>query len=176
MFRMQSKIITDTEPVHEDVYVWTGSHGTPYHRFNVQTGLEKTRLDEWTHEHRSNSKRGAKMSTLQYLEAVTDQYLNGEEHAIRELGPKQKVSENLAQCAKMLVAYRRARQTRQSAQRAGAQLAMERSSNTSTSGASSSCQNGSAVRPNDGNHTSDAQVPTDQPRNNQDQSQAPPVT
>jgi hypothetical protein len=90
-----------------------GSHGNPYYRFNVQDGLGKTKLDEWRNKPSRSPKMKVKLSTLEYLELVTEQYLNGEEYAIRQLGPKGSVRENLRTCAKMLVTYRRARELSQ---------------------------------------------------------------
>src|SRR6266516_7819949 len=96
---------------------WTGSQRTPYHRFNVEKGMEKVPLNEWeTSKKRKLTEydppREVKMGTIEYIQNVTNTYLGGTERMMGDDGPVTNVRENLQRCAQLLVRYRRAREFR----------------------------------------------------------------
>jgi len=110
MLFTQSKIVTDTETTHHRMFVWNSANGTPYHRFNVQKGLEKFALDEWRERRREGEGLPSKkMSALEYLTHVTEAYLNGTQFVLENMKPEVNVRDSISQCARRLVEYRRAR-------------------------------------------------------------------
>jgi patatin-like phospholipase/acyl hydrolase len=96
----------DQDPNHVEMKTKAGESCTPYFRFNVKEGLADMMLDEWKETKRKNFDK--KMSTIEYLEAVTNSYLD-----MQDPNPDPQVSENITAVAKVLVNYRKAREENQ---------------------------------------------------------------
>ncbi|TKA49859.1 hypothetical protein B0A49_13135 [Cryomyces minteri] len=80
------KHLSDPEPKHEDMVVTMEHLKVPYFRFNVEEGLENTKMDEW------------KSDTIHRIQEMTQEYLK-----INDTRDK------IRKCAEYLVAYRRGR-------------------------------------------------------------------
>ncbi|EPE34619.1 FabD/lysophospholipase-like protein [Glarea lozoyensis ATCC 20868] len=88
---------------------------TPYFRFNVKEGLQDVKLDERTEKNRKvrndNTEKEEKisMSTLAYLQFVTEAYLASKETMVPRAA-EVSVMDEVQRCATKLVDYRRARE------------------------------------------------------------------
>ena len=89
------KVLTDPEPTHRHVEQLAYGTGLPYYRLNVETGLEKVRMDECRIV---KTKDGVHNLNLEGIRKATDAYLRRED-----------VETRLTRCAERLVNQRRNR-------------------------------------------------------------------
>jgi patatin-like phospholipase/acyl hydrolase len=93
--RLTRQMATNAEDIHQRMSNTTGTNGTRYHRFNVQTGLEDVKLDEW--QTSRDEEGGITHVTLQKIETETRAYLQSPG-----------VMDEIRECAGQLVELRNA--------------------------------------------------------------------
>ena len=100
LFKAAKKLASGSHLTHEHMAQNAEVKQFPYYRFNVRHGLGKIKIDEW------KKARGGRLSTLEYMTAMTREYLDKgfvDEHN------KISVQQHLDRVAEILVGNRRSR-------------------------------------------------------------------